>query len=119
MNNLGAGSSVDLADLMGSGRTAGKSRSGNPRILECNEECANLERNRRLALALQIENPDRDTILRTPPYSEFMKDFARRELSLTNKVHDELTKLVKLAKEVSSTFPLSHEIIRCQGPMRI
>ena len=104
MNNLGTGSSIDLADIMGSGsgRGAAKSRSGNPRVLECNEECANIDRNRRLALALQIENPDRDNILRTPPYSEFMKDFARRELSLTNKIHDELTKLVKLAKEVSS-----------------
>lgn len=69
--------------------------------LECNEECAKLERNRRLALALQIENPDMAQKLSPPTYSEFMKDWVRKDVNFVQMVHDRLVELVKMAKEVS------------------
>jgi len=66
--------------------------------LECNEECSKLERNKRVALALQIRNPELSSKI-TPRYSEFMKDFAKKDPKFCSMVHDELTKLVQLAKE--------------------
>lgn len=57
-------------------------------------------RNRRLALALQIQNPDMSAKL-TPKYSEFMKLWAKRDPNLCRHVHDKLTALVKLAKEAT------------------
>lgn len=60
-------------------------------------------RNRRLALALQIQNPDLNAKL-TPKYSDFMKSWAKKDPSLCRHVHDRLTELVKLAKEVSVSF---------------
>lgn len=90
-------SSMDLSELMSSGSTK---KAKNNRTLECNDECAHIERNKRLALALQIENPERESKLSAPKYSTFLQDFARQDFPLAMKVHDELTKLVKLAKEV-------------------
>lgn len=71
--------------------------------LECNDECKFIMRNRRLALALQIQNPDLNAKL-TPKYSDFMKSWAKKDPSLCRNVHDRLTELVKLAKEVSINF---------------
>lgn len=57
-------------------------------------------RNRRLALALQIQNPDLSAKL-TPRYSDFMKSWAKKDANLCRHIHDKLTDLVKLTKEVS------------------
>lgn len=46
-------------------------------VLECDAECALIERNRRLALALEIKNPDLSNKLGTPSFSDFLKDFAK------------------------------------------
>lgn len=46
-------------------------------VLECDAECAVIERNRRLALALEIKNPDLGNKLGTPSFSDFLKDFAK------------------------------------------
>lgn len=61
-----------------------------------------IERNRRLALALQIENPDaRDKLGNASVlFSDFMKDEARKDPNLAKMVHDALTDLVLKAKEV-------------------
>ena len=67
--------------------------------LECSEECFKLERNKRLSLALQIRNPDLSAKI-TPRYSDFMKDFVKKDAKFCSNIHDELTKLVQLAKEV-------------------
>merc|ERR1711862_531476 len=67
--------------------------------VDCNEECAKLERNRRLALALQIENPDMSAKLVAPKYSDFLKELAKKDPNFCTMVHDKLTELVKLAKE--------------------
>ncbi|KAK7066490.1 hypothetical protein SK128_010292, partial [Halocaridina rubra] len=69
--------------------------------LSCNEDCKTLERNRRLAVALQIENPEtRESLGNSSTlYSDFMKEEARKDPNLAKMVHDALTELVMKAKE--------------------
>lgn len=47
--------------------------------LECDAKCAILERNKRIAFALEIQNPELDTKLSGPKYSDFLKDMCRYE----------------------------------------
>lgn len=68
------------------------------KILECTTECAKLERNRRIALALQIRNPDLSPNI-TPRYSDFMKEFAKKDASFCNYIHEKLAELVTNAKQ--------------------
>jgi len=68
------------------------------KILECSSECAKLERNRRIALALQIRNPDLSPNV-TPRYSDFMKEFAKKDTSFCNYIHEKLAELVTNAKQ--------------------
>lgn len=67
--------------------------------LECTSECNKMERNRRLALALQIRNPDLSPNV-TPRYSDFMKEFAKRDSAFCNHIHEKLAELVTNAKQV-------------------
>ena len=76
--------------------------------LECNEECFKLERNKRMALALQIRNPDISSKI-TPKYSDFLKNFVKKDAKFCSNIHDELTKLVKLAKEVRNVFNILNQ----------
>lgn len=69
--------------------------------LECTTECAKTERNRRIALALQIRNPDLSPNV-TPRYSDFMKEFAKKDVSFCNNIHEKLANLVTNAKQVST-----------------
>lgn len=57
-----------------------------------------LERNRKLAICLQIRNPDLSSKL-TPKYSEFIKGWAKKDPQLVTMIHDKLAELVKLAKQ--------------------
>lgn len=82
---------VDLKDLLGN-TAAIKNKS-----LECNDECALVERNRRLALALQIKNPNPKP--GSPPYPESLKNWAKKDPRFAQMVHDKLTDLVQLAKQ--------------------
>ncbi|XP_037957533.1 protein shuttle craft [Teleopsis dalmanni] len=68
------------------------------KTLDCNEECRLAERNRRIAIGLQIRNPDTSQKLMTK-YSDFIRGFAKRDPTLVKSIHDALTNLVKLAKE--------------------
>ena len=52
----------------------------------------------------QIENPEISSKLAPPKFSDFLKDFAKKDLYFAQNVHDKLTELVKLAKEVSLTW---------------
>lgn len=68
------------------------------------------ERNRRLAIGLQIRNPDLPSKLQ-PKYSEFIRGWAKKDPQLVGHIHDKLTELVKLAKESaqksrSHSFPV-------------
>lgn len=87
MADMQAGNSVNLTDLV-----------RREKRLDCNEECAQLERNKRVALALQIRNPELTSKI-TPRYSEFMRDWAKKDPPFCNLVHEKLTELVKLSKE--------------------
>ncbi len=90
------GSSSSSVDLTAAAATSASSSP--PAALECGEECARLERDRRLALALQVENPN-DRI-RAPKYSDFLKDYCKKEPAFARAVHVKLADLVKLAKDV-------------------
>lgn len=57
-----------------------------------------MERNRRLAIGLQIRNPDISAKL-TPRYSDYMKNWAKKDPKFCQHVHDKLTELVQLAKQ--------------------
>ncbi|KAG7176998.1 protein shuttle craft-like [Homarus americanus] len=112
MQNMNNGCSVDLSDIF-----TATARPDKLKRLPCNEECQTAERNRRLALALQIENPEareklgHSNIL----YSDFMKDEARKDPNLAKMVHDALTDLVLKAKEskqkscIHSFAPMNRE----------
>ena len=65
-----------------------------------------MERNKRLALALEIKNPDLSGKLGNPTYSQFLKDYALQNPKLVAQVEKALTELVKSAQQVS----LSHEL---------
>jgi transcriptional repressor NF-X1 len=89
--------------------------SGKGVRLECNEECSQLERNRRMAVALQIENPDVTNRVNGPPkYSDFVKDFAKREHFFARSVHDSLAQLVAKTKESNNFKHRVHEF-DCMG----
>ncbi|XP_055641833.1 protein shuttle craft [Toxorhynchites rutilus septentrionalis] len=92
MLEMQRGGSVELSDIIG------PVKPKNNKTLECSEECRQLERNRRLAIGLQIRNPDISAKLQ-PNYSEFLKTFARKDPALIKMIHEKLSELVKLAKE--------------------
>ncbi|XP_047100902.1 protein shuttle craft [Schistocerca piceifrons] len=92
MTDVRAGRTVDLTDL------AGTPRGITLKTLDCNDECKIVERSRRLAIALQIRNPDLSAKL-TPRYSDYMRQWAKKDPAFCAMVHDKLTELVKLAKE--------------------
>ena len=68
-----------------------------------------VDRNRRLALALQIENPESREKLGSAGvlFSEFIKDEARKDPNFANMVHNALSDLVLKAKEVCYFVVLS------------
>ncbi|XP_050418942.1 transcriptional repressor NF-X1 [Patella vulgata] len=78
-------------------------KKGARRQLECDADCARLERNRRLALALEIENPDLQTKLGNQTYTDFIKDFARKNTEKAANIEKALYDLVNNAKQ--SKYP--------------
>ncbi|KAG1656339.1 Transcriptional repressor NF-X1 [Nymphon striatum] len=67
--------------------------------LDCDTECAATIRNRQLALALQIVNPDISTKLGPPPYSDWLKNQTKANFSYVNDIVNKLNSLVTLSKE--------------------
>ncbi|PSN51156.1 Protein shuttle craft [Blattella germanica] len=94
MADMQLGHSVDIGDILSNPST----RKVSLKTLECNDECKVIERNRRLAIGLQIRNPDLSAKL-TPRYSEFMRQWAKKDPHFCNMVHEKLTELVQLAKQ--------------------
>lgn len=68
--------------------------------LECTDECKVAERNLRLAIGLQISNPDLSSKL-CPRYSQFLMTWAKKDPKFAQNVHEKLTEVVQLAKTVS------------------
>lgn len=93
MADMQLGHSVDLEEVFGQGAK----KQNQLKTLECNDECKIIERNRRLALGLQIVNPDLSGKL-MPRYSDYMKQWAKKDPHFCQMVHDKLTELVQLAK---------------------
>ncbi|XP_034023140.1 transcriptional repressor NF-X1 [Thalassophryne amazonica] len=68
--------------------------------LECDQECAILERNRRLAEALQIDTASDPFKTRsTSIYSDSLKDDARSDLKFVTEVEEEIKNLVELTNK--------------------
>ncbi|XP_060920938.1 transcriptional repressor NF-X1 [Labrus mixtus] len=68
--------------------------------LECDEECATLERNRRLAEALQIDSSSDPFHVRSPSvYSDSLKDDARKDLKFVSEVEEEIKTLIELVNK--------------------
>ncbi|XP_028140077.1 protein shuttle craft isoform X1 [Diabrotica virgifera virgifera] len=92
MGSLSTSSTIDLTDIFNAPK-----KPTVLKILECTEECRVLDRNRRLAIGLQIRNPDLSQKL-TPRYSDFMRQWAKKDPHFCQKIHDKLSELVQLAK---------------------
>lgn len=91
----------------GSGELAVAGFSSRTGKLECNENCGLIERNRSLAQALKIENPDAtQRAMMTQRYSDFLRETARRNQTFASGVYKSLEDLVKKAKEVSTVYAL-------------
>ncbi|XP_070566211.1 transcriptional repressor NF-X1-like [Ptychodera flava] len=89
MHTIQSGQSVDISSLM-------QSNDGlKQRQLECTEECAVVERNRRFADALQIQNPDLSSKISSTVYCQFLKDQARQNATFVASVEKDLANLIK------------------------
>lgn len=93
MADMQLGHSVDLEEVFGQGAK----KQNQLKTLECNDECKTIERNRRLALGLQIVNPDLSGKL-MPRYTDYMKQWVKKDPHFCQMVHDKLTELVQKAK---------------------
>ncbi|XP_011297749.1 protein shuttle craft [Fopius arisanus] len=93
MADMQLGHSVDLEEVFGQGAK----KQNQLKTLPCNDECALIERNRKLALGLQIVNPDLSGKL-MPRYSEHMKAWAKKDPHFCQIIHEKLSELVQLAK---------------------
>ncbi|XP_064455279.1 protein shuttle craft-like [Ornithodoros turicata] len=97
LQGIQLGESVDIGEVMALSKTK-------PSRLECNEECALVERNRRLAAALHIQNADLSSQVGTSCYSEFLKEEARKNPASVAAVYQKLTELVQTAKQSKQKF---------------
>lgn len=87
------GQTVDISDIAKDG---GLNKNC---TLDCNDECTQIERNRRFALALQIQNPELTSKLKPPVYSDFLKEQTRQNGAFVASVFSKLTDLVQSAKQ--------------------
>ncbi|XP_059163306.1 transcriptional repressor NF-X1-like [Physella acuta] len=85
------GQSVDMSQFT-------QSKKSNKR-LDCDTNCAIIERNRRLALALEIKNPDMNAKLGNPTFTDFLKDFAKKNPKFALSVEKNLNELVQSSKQ--------------------
>jgi transcriptional repressor NF-X1 len=77
--------------------------------LECDKECARVERNRKLVEALQLSDPDVTSSFGTPNYCEFLVTFTKKNPQFVEMVHERLVALVlkaKKSKKKNETFGL-------------
>ncbi|XP_023806082.1 transcriptional repressor NF-X1 isoform X2 [Oryzias latipes] len=92
-------SDMQLGDSMDMGPLLTKKEAKQTR-LDCDEECATLERNRRLAEALQIDaTSDPFNTRSTSVYSSSLKEDARKDLKFVTEVEEEMRSLVELANK--------------------
>ncbi|XP_046331330.2 transcriptional repressor NF-X1-like [Haliotis rufescens] len=92
VQQLSSGRVMDMAKLA-------SVMKGGTRSLDCDAECAIIERNRRVALALEIKNPDFQGKLGNPTFSDFLKEFAKKYPKFVSDVEKALSDLVHSAKQ--------------------
>ncbi|XP_033761970.1 transcriptional repressor NF-X1-like [Pecten maximus] len=91
-STVGSGQSVDISNLTSAAKKVSK------RQLECDGECAIMERNRRMALVLEIKNPDLSSKLGNPSYNDFLKEYARTNPQNVASIDKAFSSLVQNAK---------------------
>uniref|UniRef100_A0A9J7WU65 Transcriptional repressor NF-X1 n=1 Tax=Cyprinus carpio carpio TaxID=630221 RepID=A0A9J7WU65_CYPCA len=92
LSDMQLGESVDIGQL-----TKKEQRKAR---LECDQECATLERNRRLAEALQIDQSvDTFNKSATSKYSDSLKEDARKDFKFVSEIEEEIKNLVELANK--------------------
>jgi transcriptional repressor NF-X1 len=69
--------------------------------LDCDDKCAQIERNKQLASALGLKDVDVEA---APQYPESLKQYAAENAELATEVYDCLVNLVKTAKASSKAF---------------
>uniref|UniRef100_A0AAY4BES7 Transcriptional repressor NF-X1 n=1 Tax=Denticeps clupeoides TaxID=299321 RepID=A0AAY4BES7_9TELE len=93
LSDLQLGDSVDIGQLI-------PKKEPTLTQLECDQECATLERNRRLAEALQIDQSNDPFSLRsTSKYSDTLKEDARKEFKFVSEVEEEINNLIEHANK--------------------
>ncbi|XP_033841815.1 transcriptional repressor NF-X1 [Periophthalmus magnuspinnatus] len=93
LSDMQLGDSMDLGPLL-------TKKEMKQTKLECDEECATLERNRRLAEALQIDpSSDPFNVRSTSVYSDSLKEDARKDLNFVTKVEDEIKNLIEITNK--------------------
>ncbi|XP_066537752.1 transcriptional repressor NF-X1 [Hoplias malabaricus] len=93
LSDMQLGESVDICQLT--------KKEQKPAKLECDQECATLERNRRLAEALQIDQ-SADPFNTKPSsckYSDSLKEDARKDFKFVSEVEEEIKNLVELVNK--------------------
>lgn len=89
---------MNLKDLMGDLKKTTK-------ILECNNDCKTLERNRRMEIGFKLINPTLSTLPKfVPNYSQHVRTFYKKESAFIMMIHEKLTDLVKLAKDSKAPY---------------
>ncbi|XP_058637203.1 transcriptional repressor NF-X1 isoform X2 [Onychostoma macrolepis] len=92
LSDMQLGESVDIGQL-----TKKEQRKAR---LECDQECATLERNRRLAEALQIDQSvDTFNKSASSKYSDSLKEDARKDFKFVSEIEEEIKNLVELANK--------------------
>ncbi|XP_036452434.1 transcriptional repressor NF-X1 isoform X2 [Colossoma macropomum] len=93
LSDMQLGESVDIAQLT--------KKEQKQAMLECDQECATLERNRRLAEALQVDQSvdPFNTKSSSCKYSDSLKEDARKEFKFVGEVEEEIRNLVELANK--------------------
>ncbi|XP_043100969.1 transcriptional repressor NF-X1 [Puntigrus tetrazona] len=92
LSDMQLGESVDIGQL-----TKKEQRKAR---LECDQECATLERNRRLAEALQIDQSvDAFNKSASSKYSDSLKEDARKDFKFVSETEEEIKNLVDLANK--------------------
>uniref|UniRef100_A0A3Q3K6N0 Transcriptional repressor NF-X1 n=1 Tax=Monopterus albus TaxID=43700 RepID=A0A3Q3K6N0_MONAL len=92
-------SDMQLGDSMDIGPLLTKKELKQTR-LECDQECATLERNRRLAEALKIDpSSDPFNVRSASAYSDSLKDDARKDLKFVTEVEEVIKNLVELVNK--------------------
>ncbi|KAF9205577.1 FKBP12-associated protein [Haplosporangium sp. Z 27] len=78
---------------------------GKPRIIKCNDYCLIAERNKRVALALEIDENSSQPGPRIPDYDSYVLDYALANMEFTLKIEKQLAEWVADTTKPMLNFP--------------